>query len=531
VNSQSDADWAAFSASQAAETDYDDHARPVLGKRVAGGTTYALTQTKYDALGRAECVVQRMDSADFASTLPDACTLTTPAGAFGPDRISKSFYDAAGRVHQVKTAFGVTGEVADEVTRTFTANGQVETVTDAENNKTTYEYDGHDRLVKTRFPDPAKGAGTSSTSDYEQPTYESLAGGARTSGLVTAFRNRGNQTAGFGYDSLGRQVSKDLPGTEPDVAYGYDLVGRLTSASQPGSAFTFTYDALGRMLNEAGPRGTVSSDFDLAGRRTRIVYPDGFFVDQDHLVTGEIWKIRENGATSGIGVLATFAYDDLGRRTSLARGNGTVTSYGYDAVSRLTSLGQDLGGTAYDLTLGFAYNPASQIASNTRSNDAYAWLGHGGGTTNSSVNGLNQIAVHGGASVGHDPKGNLTSDPTIGKSYGYSSENLLTSVGLSSGHVGTITYDPLMRLAESGVNSRTKPVHDGGQRIFEYYGTGNEPGARFVNAPASTSRCSNIRAPASPPAAGSTPTSAARSSPAPTIRATSPTSTRSTSRA
>jgi RHS repeat-associated protein len=237
------------------------------------------------------------------------------------------------------------------------------------------------------------------------------------------------------------------------------------------------------MLNEAGPRGTVSSDFDLAGRRTRIVYPDGFFVDQDHLVTGEIWKIRENGATSGIGVLATFAYDDLGRRTGLARGNGTVTSYGYDAVSRLTSLGQDLGGTAYDLTLGFAYNPASQIASNTRSNDAYAWLGHGGGTTNSSVNGLSQIAVHGGASVGHDPKGNLTSDPTIGKSYGYSSENLLTSVGLSSGHVGTITYDPLMRLAESGVNSRTKPVHDGGQRIFEYYGAGNEPGARFVNAP------------------------------------------------
>jgi YD repeat-containing protein len=300
VNSQSDADWAAFSASQAAETDYDDHARPVLGKRVAGGTTYALTQTKYDALGRAECVVQRMDSADFASTLPDACTLTTPAGAFGPDRISKSFYDAAGRVHQVKTAFGVIGEVADEVTRTFTANGQVETVTDAENNKTTYEYDGHDRLVKTRFPDPAKGAGTSSTSDYEQPTYESLAGGARTSGLVTAFRNRGNQTAGFGYDSLGRQVSKDLPGTEPDVAYGYDLLGRLTSASQPGHALSFTYDALGRVLNQTGSaRAPIASQWDLAGRRTRLTWPDTFYVAYDHLVTGETTHIRENGAASG----------------------------------------------------------------------------------------------------------------------------------------------------------------------------------------------------------------------------------------
>ena len=33
-------------------------------------------------------------------------------------------------------------------------------------------------------------------------------------------------------------------------------------------------------------------------------------------------KIRENGATAGVGVLATYGYDDLGRRTALTRGNG-----------------------------------------------------------------------------------------------------------------------------------------------------------------------------------------------------------------
>ena len=78
--------------------------------------------------------------------------------------------------------------------------------------------------------------------------------------------------------------------------------------------------------------------------------------------------MRENGATSGVGVLATYAYDDLGRRTSLTRGNGTVTSYyGYDAVSRLASLAQDLAGTYADLTPAFTYNPASQIATVTRS--------------------------------------------------------------------------------------------------------------------------------------------------------------------
>lgn len=71
----------------------------------------------------------------------------------------------------------------------------------------------------------------------------------------------------------------------------------------------------------------MTNAFDLAGRRTRITHPDGFYVDQDYLVTGDVSYIRENGATSGVGVLAAFAYDDLGRRVSLTRGNGTVTGY------------------------------------------------------------------------------------------------------------------------------------------------------------------------------------------------------------
>ena len=86
----------------------------------------------------------------------------------------------------------------------------------------------------------------------------------------------------------------------------------------------------------------------------------------DYLVTGEQTAIRENGATSGVGVLATFAYDDLGRRTTPTRGNGTSTSYSYDAASRLAQLTQDLASTGSDQTLGFSYNPASQIATPVR---------------------------------------------------------------------------------------------------------------------------------------------------------------------
>ena len=57
--------------------------------------------------------------------------------------------------------------------------------------------------------------------------------------------------------------------------------------------------------------------------------------------------MRENGATSGVDVLATYEYDDLGRRTKLTRGNGVVTDYAYDGASRLTDLDHDLGGSTY----------------------------------------------------------------------------------------------------------------------------------------------------------------------------------------
>jgi hypothetical protein len=60
-----------------------------------------------------------------------------------------------------------------------------------------------------------------------------------------------------------------------------------------------------------GPQGAVSYEYDSAGRRTKLTYPgsSSLYVNYDYLVTGEATKIRENGATSGAGVLATFAYD------------------------------------------------------------------------------------------------------------------------------------------------------------------------------------------------------------------------------
>ena len=50
----------------------------------------------------------------------------------------------------------------------------------------------------------------------------------------------------------------------------------------------------------------------------------------DTLVTGEVSKVRENGANSGVGVLATYPYDDEGRRTLrlTSSSNGLLSSAG-----------------------------------------------------------------------------------------------------------------------------------------------------------------------------------------------------------
>lgn len=359
----------------------------------------------------------------------------------------------------------------------------MEWVKDGEGNKTIYEYDGLDRLAKTRFPDTTKGAGTSSTTDYEQPTYESLASGTRTSSVVTMFRNRAGQTIGLTTDALGRQTSIDLPNTayaELDKSFSYDLLGRMTGWATVGyTSGTFTYNALGRQLTDSTAVGHVVSQYDLAGRRTRLTYPDGFFVDYDYLVTGEMLKIREAGSTSGQAVLATFGYDNLGRRTSLAYGNGTSAAYQYDAVSRRTQLKQDLVGaiTTYDLTLDFTYNPAGQIVSTTRSNDLYVWTGHGSGTTSTTADGLNRIAGWNGA-LGYDPRGNVTA---IGaKSYGYTADNQLTSqAGASS-----MIYDGLGRLrtyTDQATGAETSIVYDGSEAIAEY--SGPTVVRRFVHGP------------------------------------------------
>ena len=142
-----------------------------------------------------------MNPAVFSS-LPAACSPGT-AGGFGTDRITKINYDQSDRITSVQLGYG-TAEQTTEVTNDWSANGKLSSIKDGENNLTTYEYDGHDRLLTTRYPIATQGAGVSSATDYEQLTYDA-------NGNVTQRRLRDGQSILFTFDNLDRVSLKDLP--------------------------------------------------------------------------------------------------------------------------------------------------------------------------------------------------------------------------------------------------------------------------------------------------------------------------------
>lgn len=358
---------------------------------------------------------------------------------------------------------------------TYTLNGQRETVADANNNLTTYVYDGLDRLQRLRFPATTKAALTSSTTDYEQYGYDG-------NGNRTSVRLRDGRSIDFSYDFLNRVSLKNLPDTTTeDVYYGYDAAGRPTFArfgSITGAGIVYGYDTAKRLTSETTFDRRLSFGRDSAGNRTRLTWPDDNYLNFDFDGLNRNWQLRENDATAGVGVLATYVYDKLSRVERITHGNASVTSYGYDLASRLQTLAHDVAGTAQDGSWAFAYYNTSQLKSRDSSNRGYEWLVPAS-NAGYAADGLNRYSSVAGTAYGYDTRGNLTSDGV--RTFTYDAENrLLTKTG---GTALTLAYDPLGRLyqATSG-SSVTQFLYEGDRLVAEYSNTG-VPLRRYAHGP------------------------------------------------
>jgi YD repeat-containing protein len=396
--------WSGFTVGSTLEIIYDGLGRKIRESLREGsaGTIQTVTQYSYDPSGRLECTAVRMNSSAYEALPSSACDLG-PAGAFGPDRITRNLYDAAGRLIQVLRAYGTPLQQA-YATYTYSANGRRTSLTDANGNVASMTYDGFDRQVAWNFPS-ATAPGQVSTTDYEAYAYD--AAGNRTS-----LRKRDGRVITFTYDALSRMTSKIIPdgGGLPasatrDVHYGYDLRGLQLYArfdSATGEGVTNSWDAFGRMtassINLGGITRTLNHQYDLNGARTRLTHPDSQWVQYNRDGLGRIETVALNGSAQ----LLNPQYDALGRVAALNRRTGSSwgapTTFGYDGLSRLTTLAHDPGGTGHDVTTGFAYNAASQVASRTLSNAVYRFNDHVNVTRTYAVNGLNQYTSAGPAS-------------------------------------------------------------------------------------------------------------------------------------
>jgi len=237
-------------------------------------------------------------------------------------------------------------------------------------------------------------------------------------------RKRGTQVITYDFDNLDREYFKNIPsGTANDVYTVFDLAGRPDSVrfvDASGQGIIYARDTAKRLTGETTFGRALTFQLDAAGNRTRLTWPDANYIQYDVDPLNRVTKVRENGASSGVGVLATYAYNALSLRTGITRGNAANSTLGFDIASRLSSLGHDPASTAQDVTFAFSYTPAGQLLNRSHANALYTWSP--GAVTRAYVpDGLNRYATVAGVSFTHDANGNLTGDGT--RTFGYDVEN------------------------------------------------------------------------------------------------------------
>jgi RHS repeat-associated protein len=505
--------WTGFAIFTKVETSYDGLDRKTVvaswgwDSTTSAWVESALTQYSYDPVGRLDCTAVRMNPATWASLPASACTLATTSAAYGPDRITKNVYDDAGQLLKVIKAYGQTTANGlpqlqqDYVTYTYTDNGKQKTLKDANGNLTTYTYDGFDRLVAWAFPSKtATGSSAACTigsiAEATDGFGNTVAGPSETrtagddcekyaydrAGNRAKLMKRDGNVIRYAFDALNRNTIKDIPGgTATDVYYGYDLRGLQTLAgfaSTSGVGITNVYDGFGELTSTTNNMGatarTLAYAYDADGNRSQLTYPDSSFFTYVYDGLDRLTTIKEAGATA----IASTIFDAQGRVGSQTRGAVTTTLV-YDAVSRPQSWTDDLAGTASDVTSTFAYNPANQITSKSRSNDSYAYTGYLSVNRPYSVNGLNQYVSAGPASFTYDDNGNLIGDGS--NSYGYDFENRLTSATITGAGAVALKYDPNGRLWQVIWSDVTiEYTHDGDSIVMEVNGPNTY---RYVHGP------------------------------------------------
>lgn len=459
TNDQSDGAMASFDSIVEQLYERDPQGRVAKSTLLGRFGRTQMTQNTYYANGLLACSTVRMNPWTFDSEPASACDMGLQSN-YGPDRITVYAYDGANALTSTLEGLG-TPDSRYTSRLAYTPNGKVAWTLDANTNGTWYEYDGLDRLLRVRHPDPNNGL-TISPTDYEQYAYDNNSN-------VLYERRRDGTIFQNDWDALNRRTYA-YRADDSSTAYVYDNLGQVRSALSGSKFVTSYYDALGRWYAESDEIGYMVEEHDEIGRTWQVYNNLGANSANLYNASGDLTTIVDSSGSP----LVSFTYDDLGRRTSISRVNGVTTSYGYDGVSRLTTLTHDLAGSDKDVQISLDYNPAGQIRTRSVNNGSYDYVDGYGVVRPYSNNALNQVTQSGGQAINWTATGNLQADGSRGMSFGYDNVNRLTSARPSGQGTASIAYDPFGRLRSTtpAGGQITRFRYDGDEIISEHDASG-----------------------------------------------------------
>jgi len=372
-------------------------------------------------------------------------------------------YDNLDRVIEVTDGLG------NSTDYTYDANGNLKSVTDAKGQTINYNYNSRDKVASM----------TDQLGHTETYTYD------YNDNLVSVTDRKG-QITNYTYDKQNRITRTDYSDGSY-TAYTYDAVGRLfyiyDSISGP---IEYVYSDTGcsggcsggfadKVIQEITPQGSISYAYDAIGRRTTMTVAGQPAVNYTYdansrltnlVIASEAWQ----------SLSFAFAYDALGRRISTTLPNGVTTNYTYDNGSRLLNI-EHLN-PAQQLLESLTYT-IDATGNRTSMNRQSATLPLPNPASNINYNQANQMLTFQPSTepvknMSYDENGNMTSI-TNGcgtTTYTWDARNRLVGInGFTSTSTSTSTctsltasfrYDALGRRIEKTINGRTiQYLYDG----------------------------------------------------------------------
>jgi len=254
-----------------------------------------------------------------------------PDGTFS---IRETLHDFAGRRKSVSEWETFTSGSPTKTTRfsDYDSLGRAGTVTAADGNATTFDYDGDRKTTRTYKVATPAGLATSVSVSEEADRFGRLIS-------VTEDSANTAQKTDY-YYRVGDQLSKVEMGSQPPRTFNYDGRGLLTWEVHPESGRTdYTYDARGHAVAKSGAVSHLSFGFDRAERLLEVtdtshartlksfVYDTPSTLNAGRLVS----QTRHNYLASGDHVVSdAFDYDGLGR---VATKTTSVTEPGQAATT------------------------------------------------------------------------------------------------------------------------------------------------------------------------------------------------------